>query len=469
MNAYTLNPQAVALNRFGLGARFDQAPPLQPKTWLMQQLAAYQAAPESLSALKSTADIAAGVARWRQLASGTQDAKLRQDLQARMRRENRTHYVAAANARVAQALSSETPFMERLVHFWANHFAVSADKVVVVPFVGTFEAEVIRTHVMGNFADLLLAAEHHAAMLVYLDQATSVGPNSPLANGARQRSAVRVPGLNENLAREILELHTLGVRSGYTQNDVTEFARALTGWSVGGMGAGPAGNAEPGAFVFAPALHEPGVRHLLGRSYAQRGEAQAVAILRDLAQAPATARHIATKLARHFCGDDPPAALIERLAAAFLESRGELPAVYRALIDSPEVWSVEPLRFKTPWEWMISTLRGLGVRPDRPGALGMSNVLGALTQLGQPIWIPGSPAGWSDVTSSWASPDALYRRVEIAGQLAARVPPAADPCVLLERLLLAPASAATRSIVAGAESETAGLALLLVSPEFQRR
>ena len=192
------------------------------------------------------------------------------------------------------ALTTDSPFVERLVHFWANHFAVSVDKLPVIGLAGLLEFEAIRPHVLGRFSDMLLAVEQHPAMLVYLDQAQSIGPNSRAGELAAMRGG-KQRGLNENLAREIMELHTLGVRTGYSQADVTEFARALTGWTVSGLGRGPAARpigGVPGQFVFADILHEPGARTIVGKSYDQPGEAQARAVLRDLAASPATARHL---------------------------------------------------------------------------------------------------------------------------------------------------------------------------------
>lgn len=461
----TLSPAAVALNRFGLGARPDEAPPADAKTWLRDQLDAYDPYPKLVAALPRTVTIAVGYSELRRQANTTSSAEIRQDTQATMRRVNRAFYRAAANARFANATATDTPFTERLVHFWANHFAISADKVIVVPFVGSFEAEAIRPHIMGSFESLLFAVEQHAGMLVYLDQANSVGPNSSLASRARARKASRIPGLNENLAREIMELHTLGVRSGYNQGDVTEFARALTGWSTGSFGApGPEPEGAPGEFLFRASIHEPGGRTVIGRRYDQPGQEQARAIMRDLASSPATATHIATKLARHFAGDAPAPALIARLAAAFTESRGDLPTVYRVLVDSPEAWAPQPAKFKTPWDWAISALRGTGRR-----MFGQLQILQMLAQLGQSVWEPGSPAGWDDMAESWAAPGALVRRVEAADRLAMLIDDQYDPRDLAEKLLLSPVSAATRDAIAKADNRLTGLTLLLVSPEFQRR
>jgi uncharacterized protein (DUF1800 family) len=282
------------------------------------------------------------------------------------------------------------------------------------------------------------------------------------AQMAARRAPERQVGLNENLAREILELHTLGVRSGYQQADVTEFARALTGWSVGGLG--PREEGEPGRFAFRPRQHEPGARTILGRAYAQQGEAQALAVLHDLAQSEATANHLATKLARHFVADTPPPALVARLSEAYLRSGGMLPEMYRTLVQSREAWASEPAKFKTPWEWAVSSLRGLGLREA-----GTQHFAPMLTQLGQPVWRPGSPAGYDDIAASWAAPDALVRRVELAQRLASRIGDRLDARELGPRLLAGSLSAPTAGAIARAESAQTALALLLVSPDFQRR
>ena len=383
----------------------------------------------------------------------------------------RDDYNLSVGARANAAILSDTPFAERLVHFWSNHFSVSADKLEVVGLSGPFEFEAIRPHVMGRFGDMLNAVEHHPAMLLYLDQAQSVGPNSPAMQqaAARGRPNAQRRGLNENLAREIMELHTLGVRTGYTQADVTEFARAMTGWGVGGLTRGPAGRMapstiEPGTFVFTERLHEPGERHIVGKSYPQDGEAQAQAVLDTLATSPATAKHIATKLARHFAGDTPSAALVGRLQSAFLRSGGDLPTVYRALIDSPECWGARDVKYKTPWEWSVSVYRALDMKAVQPLA-----VVGLLNQLGQPTWKPGQPVGYDDIAGSWAGPDALLRRVEASERFATRAGSAVDARELAPKLFPGGLSAATEQALARAESPGQGLALLLVAPEMLRR
>ena len=460
---------AIARNRFGLGTRPDDPVPADPRRTLLDELERYAPRPAAWSALPSCADTLAASFAAQRAVRLDDTAEHREALQLN-RRAQRALYQDGVSARLQGALATPAPFVERLVHFWANHFALSVDKPVVAGLAAGFEAEAIRPHVLGRFEDLLLAAERHPAMLLYLDQARSIGPDSPAAlraNGRGKSEAQRRRGLNENLAREILELHTLGVRSGYGQADVTELARALTGWTIAGQDllrpGDPAGPA-PGGFQFQPALHEPGDRSLLGRPYPQAGEAQGVAMLRDLAAAPATARHLATKLARHFAGDLPPPPLVTRLETAYLRSSGDLPAVYRVLVESPEPWAAQPLKFKTPWEWLLSSLRALG-----PGEARSLQPMPWLAALGQPTWSPGSPAGWDDSAAAWAAPDALLRRVELAQRLAARASPTLDARTLAPAVLPGTLSEATRTAVERAESPISALALLLVSPEFLRR
>ena len=393
---------------------------------------------------------------------------IRMDAARETRADGRGHYVDAVGARMEATMRTPAPFMERLVHFWANHFAVSADKLTVVGLAGTMEFDAIRPHVLGKFGDMLMAVERHPAMLLYLDQAQSVGPNSPLGQQVANRGRRRI-GLNENLAREIMELHTMGVGSGYAQADVTEFARAMTGWTVAGIGNGQAARiagarGEPGEFVFAPRLHEPGARTILGKSYAQQGVAQANAVLADLATHSATAKHVATKLARHFAGDTPPAPLVAKLERAFLSSGGDLPTVYRALIDAPESWTTGAAKFRTPWEWSVSTMRALGAQSVDGQAM-----TGLLNQLGQPVWRPGSPAGYDDIAASWAGPDALMRRVEAAERIASQIRGDVDPRARAAQLFPGALSDATAQAISRAESPAQGLALMLVSPEMLRR
>lgn len=517
-----MSATAIALNRFGFGARPDQSAPERPKAWLLDQLDRFEPRPAAIAALPPTSTIAGNLSDYLQMQrqnrrqnagampgqqqpqrrraagytppsmnddngngdagmrdmpgsgqAGAGDQAERRDPVAQGRRfaraQARSYYMGAVAARAQVALASSTPFAERLVHFWANHFAVSIDKLTVIGLAGQLEFEAIRPHLTDKFGDMLQAVERHPAMLLYLDQAASIGPNSVAGQVAARRQARRRAGLNENLAREILELHTLGVRTGYGQGDVTELARALTGWTVAGLGRGAGArfagiDGQPGSFVFAPRLHEPGSRTLLGRSFAQSGEDQAASVLDFLATHPATARHVATKLARHFAGDEPPAPLVARLEASFLKTGGDLPSLYRVLVDAPECWVEQPVKFKTPWEWSIGAMRALGTRELQPQA-----ATGLLNQLGQPVWRPGSPAGWDDVAASWAGPDAIMRRVEAAERMAARTNDVIDARQLAAQLFPGGLSEATAQAIARAESPKQGMALMLVAPESMRR
>jgi uncharacterized protein (DUF1800 family) len=474
----------IALNRFGFGARPEEALPANPKQWLFQQLDHFDVRPQAfaqvparnqvvdqLGAYLEAQRMAGRVKRKMQPASMSKAPSDQPDpdadgLKKYLRQSIRDDYLVMNSARLDTALTTDSPFVERLVHFWANHFAVSVDKLPVIGLAGLLEFEAIRPSVLGRFSDMLLAVEQHPAMLVYLDQAQSIGPNSQ-AGQYIEMTGGKQGGLNENLAREIMELHTLGVRTGYSQTDVTEFARALTGWTGSGLARGPARRligGMPGQFQFAEMMHEPGNRTIMGKRYPQAGEEQARAILLDLAASPATAKHLSTKLARHFAGDDPPPALVDRLSKAYLASGGDLPSVYRVLIESPETWSPRPLKFKNPWEWSISALRAIGIRDLEPQI-----AASVLKQLGQPTWQPGSPAGWDDIAASWAGPDALVRRVEVAQRLADRAGSGVDARALAGKLFPESLSEPTRTAIARAESPAEGLALLLVSPEFVRR
>ena len=307
-------------------------------------------------------------------------------------------------------------------------------------------------NVLGRFADMLLAVESHPAMLVYLDNARSIGPDS-LAGRNRGK------GLNENLAREILELHTLGVRSGYSQDDVTSFAKVITGWTL----APPKQDPERGGeFVFNPRMHQPGPQHVMGKRYADAGVEQGRAVLLDLARHPATARHLAQKLARAFVADVPPAVLVESLAKRFEDTDGDLKEVAKTLVSSPEAWAAPREKLKTPGEWIVAALRATGASPPdiRP-------VLQAHNLLGAPLWRPPAPKGFPDDSAVWM--DGIAERLDIANQLARRMAPLVDPEGAVDLALGPLATTETRQAVARAESRPQALALLLMAPEFQRR
>jgi uncharacterized protein (DUF1800 family) len=361
-------------------------------------------------------------------------------------------YLDEAKARIHAALGAEIGFAERLVWFWSNHFCVSADKGGVRPICGAYEREAIRQHALGRFGDLLLAAESHPAMLIYLDNARSIGPNS--VAGLRQKR-----GLNENLAREILELHTLGVRTVYTQEDVTNFANVITGWTVIGFRQDPA---RAGEFVFNPNMHQPAPQTVIGKNYPDSGVEQGRAVLAALARHPATAKHVATKLARHFVADEPPPALVERLAKRFLDTHGDLKEVAKTLVTAPEAWATARGKIKRPGEWIVAAWRAVGVTPPEIGP-----VMQAHNLLGEPLWRPSAPKGFPDENAPWL--DGLAQRLDIANLLARRVGEQVDVREVFEETLAPLASTETRQAIARAESRQQALALLFMAPEFQRR
>lgn len=360
-------------------------------------------------------------------------------------------YLTEFGARLRQFQAVDVGFVERLVAFWTNHFAIEAGAGLVErTLVGVFEREAIRAHVLGRFRDMLGAATKHPAMLVYLDNAQSIGPNS--IQGARAGA-----GLNENHARELLELHTLGVDAGYTQDDVTEMARVLTGWSF----VGRPGQDAIGSFQFREIAHEPGARTIFGTTYPAGGVEQGEAVLDALATHPATARHIAFKLVRHFVADEPDPAFVEHLANVFLDTDGDLKAVALAMIDSDAAF-VEPTKIKTPQLFAWSAFRALGL------AMTPQDVVPGLQVLGQPMWDPPSPEGFSDESATWLAPDAITSRLDIAQLLAQRATADISPDLLFGMILGPDASHDSRLAVLGAESRAQALALLLMTPEFQR-
>ena len=470
----------IAVMRFGLGARPGdlQAAAADPRGWLRAQTQGAVALTGAGPLTPSDQIIAAALAareerRERKRDSAAPAAAAEANALGNALREvYQPHYHAQVLARAQSAAATTRPFGERLVHFWSNHFAISADKGAIYGLAGALENEAIRPHVNGRFIDLLTAAVTHPAMIVFLDNQLSAGADSAAARLAATRfgaarAAAAPPrgqfGINENLAREILELHTLGVDGGYTQQDVTSFAQIITGWSVGGGGGRLAGG-EVGRFYLRDNLHLPGGKTLLGKSYPQYGEAQGLAVLADLATHPSTAHFIATKLVRHFVADDPPAAAVERVTRAYRESGGELPRVYAALIDAPEAWDAQLRKFKTPEDFVFSTLRALEAAPQKS-----PEVIRSFELLGQRQYTPGSPAGWADTAKSWDGPDALMHRVLWASRVAERFEKGQSALDLAASCLGGFARPETLAALKRAASGSQALALLLMSPEFQRR
>lgn len=362
---------------------------------------------------------------------------------------------AEALARLQRATLVECGFTERLVVFWSNHFCISAGKGELARiWAGAFEREAIRPHVLGRFADMLKAVEQHPAMLFFLDNQQSLGPDSRAGQNRKR-------GLNENLAREIMELHTLGVGGGYSQEDVTSLARIITGWTFAGR-QGQLGT--PGSFAFNANAHQPGPQVLLGKTYEATGLAQGEAALADIARHPSTANFIATKFVRHFVADDPPPALVARLRDVFVKTDGDLKALAAALVDSDEAWKAPLTKMRSPYDFLVASGRLLARVPEDPGAY-----LNNLNLLGQPLWSPAGPNGFPDTSAAWAAPEGMKLRLDIAAQMGARLGPNIDPLDLLEFAAADAASMETRKTIARAESRQQALALLLMSPEMQRR
>jgi len=444
---------AIAFARFGLGRRHDEPVPADPRAWLRLQLAGPDTA--SAAGLPGTPDILAQIHALREArkrlradmaqttpvpgAADDQSDPLRTYL-GDLQKQERVAYLN-------QALTTPAGFRERLVWFWYNHFTVATRSEITNGCVGAYIREAIRPHVTGRFVDMLMEVMHHPAMLDYLDQSSSVGPDS--AAGQKTHH-----GLNENLARECLELHTVSPASGYTQADVTSFARVLTGWSID-LGHDPAG------FVFHPKAHEPGRQTVMGEVWPE-GEEGAMALLAWLGTHPATYHHLATKLVRHFVADDPPpgdVAHIERVLAA---SGGNLGAASNALIDLPGAW--HPLtKLRTPQEYVVAVLRAAGTdaafEPHMPGIV---------DSLGQPLFRAPFPIGWPDRAADWASPEALLQRVDFSYQLAGRLKDQ-DGMALADASLGPLLSADTLDAMRGAASRRDALCLLFASPEFLRR
>ena len=451
---------AIAVTRFGLGARpgeIDSARP-DPDAWLMGQIDSAGAQQPQANPVSST-DRYNEVRRYQiERRDAKRDGDPKSDpvmvAQRMLRQDTAVDFLARAQL----AAKTNEGFRERWALFWCNHFTVSATKLITATVVGPFEQEAIRPNVYGRFEDLLVASSTHPAMLLYLDQAQSVGPDTQAASFMSRGG--KSAGLNENLAREIMELHTVGVGAGYTQADVTEFARAMTGYSIGVPRLGEA----EGKFVFRAMAHEPGARTIMGKTYAQRDGYQAMAVMKDLAASPHTARHIAVKLATHFVADTPPASLVGRLQKSFEDTHGDLAQLARTLVSSPEAWSPEAVKFKTPYEFLVSSWRAVGGAPADLRDIGP-----IMNAMGQKPFNAPSPKGWSEEAAVWCAPDAIVKRMDWSEMFAAQTIADRDPVQLARAALGARLTPLVSQAIARAETRPEGLSILLMSPEFQRR
>ena len=473
---------AIAAHRFGLGEARLADIGGEPKAWLLAQIG-----PAEVQRGSGLASGAQGLKRYIEFVARRRDAAQEMAGAAGATNAMNSSTSGATNteqqfvenfreivqadvrARLSTAALSTQPFNERLALFWANHFTVSMAKASARGIVGAYEREAIRPNIGGTFEGLLKAAVHHAGMLRYLDNDNSAGPDSVVVRRQARRPrgenerGPRITGLNENLAREVLELHTLGVGGGYAQADVTAFASVLTGWRV------PLRDlvdAAPGTATsrFEPAFHQPGAKTLLGKAYAEGPDALD-AVLHDLAQHPSTAYFVSTKLARHFVADEPPPALVARLAVTWRKTGGDLPALYRTLIEAPEAWAAQPAKLKTPEEFVVSSVRLLGLgekafarQPD-----------GAISTLGQRVQAAPSPAGWPDRAEEWLGPDAVWKRVEWATRMADRAGRNVDARAVAQASLGPLLHDDTARQIERAADGAQALTLLLLAPEFQRR
>jgi len=464
MNSPSSLQAAIAAHRFGLGEPSLDVVGSDPRGWLDAQIGPADAPRgEGLLNTAQALDHVAAEREKRREAKNPPPGMTAEQVLAGHYREVIT---ADIRSRMLTAALTTRPFAERLQWFWSNHFTVSLAKGATRGLVGAFERDAIRPNIGGSFEALLVASTTHPAMLRYLDNSQSAGPHSTIVGRAARRAerlgeGPRITGLNENLAREVLELHTLGAeaaRSGqYTQRDVTAFAAVLTGWRVALLD-------DDRSRLFDPMWHEPGSKTVLGKTYPAGGDALRQ-VLHDLAVHPATAHFVATKLARHFVADAPPPALVDRLAGTYLKNGTQLAPVYRELIRSPEAWNAQPAKLKTPEEFVISSARVL--RLDRR-LLDRADA-GGVFALGQRVQAAPSPAGWSDRADDWLGPDAVWKRVEWSTRVASRLGSSIDARALAAQSLGPLLEAQTAMQLERAADGSQALALLLMAPEFQRR
>lgn len=424
---------AHALVRFGLGRLGAEPVPSDPTAWLLDQLKR----PDPVAMNPPASSVSGLIA-------------IREDRRNRIpgQSQARALYSAHGHASLAHAAATKAPFRERLVWFWTNHFTISLRRAECAGVAAAFVEEAIRPHVTGRFEDMLLAVMRHPAMLMYLDNENSVGPNSP-ANRSGKR------GLNENLARECLELHTVSTAGGYSQADVTSLARVLTGWTIDRR-------AEQPGFVFNRAMHEPGSHVVMGRTMPPE-EAGGIEAMRFLAAHPATHRFLATKLVRHFVADEPPPRAIARIEGVLRDSKGNLGAAAAALVGLEDAWAPPGTKFRTPQDLFIASIRALG----GPSATSM-DMMRIISALGQPLWIAPAPNGWPDQASAWSTPEAMMRRIDWTYAFAGRIGPR-EPMEVAEIALGPLLRPATQDAIARAGSRRDAMTILLTSPEFQRR
>ncbi|NKC34295.1 DUF1800 domain-containing protein [Falsiroseomonas selenitidurans] len=429
----------IAAIRFGTGPRPDQAPPADPIAWLDAQTRGPAPALPLPPGRDAPFSLMEGYAAWVAHDASPPPPGQQSPVTQILRAEQA--------AWLRHLLASATPFHDRLTQFWLNHFTVAErGGFGVSTGLGPLLRDAIRPHVTGRFVDMLLAVSLHPAMLYYLDQTASVGPQSPFGRRSGR-------GLNENLAREILELHTLSPAGGYGQADVTEFARIMTGWGVERL-------RPPFGTLFRPGSHEPGEKTLLGRRF-PGGPQDYEAALRLLADHPATHRFLATRLVRHFVADAPPAAAVTAIATVLAETGGDLGAAARALVRLPQAWDPPLSKLRAPQDYVLALHRAAGGTEPGP-------VQGAMAALGQPLWNAPQPNGWADTAAAWVAPEPMMQRLDIAYETAGRYS-RRPPLEVLQTALGPMARDETVAAVRRAGSARDAIALVFSSPEMQRR
>lgn len=463
MSSNTLSKGYIAVNRFGYGARGDELiqAEINPKAWIKSKLLPVSfdtSLPDSNNILIAHSQYQQQKKESKNLNKQQNKTQLNDAQSSGTVSENKMLKNTARDAlrslsvdTLLQAIHSSHSVSWRLLDFFSNHFSVTANGRLMAGLAGTLEREAIAPHLLGSFEDMLLAVEQHPAMLIYLNNEKSFGPNSKIAKKRKK-------GLNENLAREILELHTLGVNGGYNQTDVIELAKSITGWSVKNYRKeGSTG------FIFRSTGHEPGSRTLLGRNYSQQGLEQGQAILRDLAMHPSTIKHLCLKLAHHFVSENPSEILLSKMEATWLRTQGNIKHVMFSLFDAEEAWLVSAQKFKTPRDFVISSYRAVAPKKINNRAL-----LNSLISLGQKPFSAGSPAGFSDDTYDWLGASALMARVDWSTMAAAYLKKPNSEKIMAVALGSS-VSQHTYQTVMRAESRQQAMTLLLMSPEFQRR
>ncbi|MDT1062918.1 DUF1800 domain-containing protein [Paracoccus sp. CPCC 101403] len=452
------SPQAAAI-RLGYGLSPLTPPPPSPVALLQGIAASTRTGAEAVS----TAQAQKRALRLNELRKARDSGEAAKEEFQAYNVENSRLTVRDLQRRLARAVEDPTGFGERLAQFWSDHFTVRPDGVQTNALAMAFHDEAIRPHINGRFEDLFFAADTHPMMLVYLNQNTSRGPNSQMA----RRRAEKAFGLNENLAREAMELHSLGVGAPYTQRDVRELAELMTGLSY---------SAKDG-FSYRPQIAEPGAETVLGKSYGGKGPGELRdirAAFRDIARRPETAQFVSRKLAVHFVSDSPSPELVDAMAATWRDTNGQLPQVYRVMLTHPETMASLRAKVRQPFDLMVAGFRALGVTGDQVRHLDFPNLPGLTANhmmlMGQPWLRPTGPDGWAEGPEAWIEPQLLAARISWAMRAPRNlVPQLPDPRELLDTALGDTRSDQLAWAVPKAESQAEGVALVLASNDFNRR